>query len=181
MSPPWRVMLLSDGSVTRHLQILSGLDIEVDCLSMRRLSDAELAEAHDRLPDVSLIDGPVVERQVVLRRTCRSKQALVYAASWWNADKVDTYLRDRSKPIWASLSEERLELHRQLCEVRYGRSPELEAAELLGHPGPFWARHYVFYHDGAPLTVIYEVFSTALADYLGPVFAGDGRGGGGGV
>ena len=27
--PPWRLILLSDGSVTRHLQLLSGRPIEV--------------------------------------------------------------------------------------------------------------------------------------------------------
>ena len=34
--------------------------------------------------------------------------------------------------------------------------------------GPFWGRHYVFWHNGKPLTLIYEVFSTALEQYLGP-------------
>jgi chorismate lyase len=29
MSPNWRMMLLSDGSVTRHLQLLTGQRIEV--------------------------------------------------------------------------------------------------------------------------------------------------------
>lgn len=36
------------------------------------------------------------------------------------------------------------------------------------HPGPFWARHYVFIAKGKPLTVILEVFNTReLAPYLG--------------
>lgn len=34
--------------------------------------------------------------------------------------------------------------------------------------GPFWGRHYVFWHNGKPLTLIYEVFNTALESYLGP-------------
>ena len=29
LAPSWRVMLLSDGSVTRHLQLLTGLRVEV--------------------------------------------------------------------------------------------------------------------------------------------------------
>ena len=29
LAPAWRVMLLSDGSVTRHLQLLTGLRVEV--------------------------------------------------------------------------------------------------------------------------------------------------------
>ena len=29
LKPPWKVMLLSDGSVTRHLQLLTGLKVQV--------------------------------------------------------------------------------------------------------------------------------------------------------
>ncbi|MHC5832457.1 MAG: chorismate pyruvate-lyase family protein, partial [Nostoc sp.] len=33
--------------------------------------------------------------------------------------------------------------------------------------GPFWGRHYLFWHHGQPLTLIYEVFSPYLTKYLG--------------
>ena len=39
----------------------------------------------------------------------------------------------------------------------------------LGVDGPFWGRQYVFWHGGKPLTVIYEVFSPRLQEYLGPI------------
>ncbi len=52
-------------------------------------------------------------------------------------------------------------------EVYRGTSPELEAA--FGHKGPFWGRHYFFWREGAPLTLIYEVFSPQLEAYLGPM------------
>ena len=35
-------------------------------------------------------------------------------------------------------------------------------------PPLFWGRHYIFWRGGRPLTVIYEAFSPALAEYLGP-------------
>lgn len=35
--------------------------------------------------------------------------------------------------------------------------------------GPFWGRQYLFWHGGRPLTLIHEVFSTALQDLLGPM------------
>ena len=53
------------------------------------------------------------------------------------------------------------------AEVVLGDIPELEDAFRL--PGPFLGRHYVFYHDGRPLTLIMEVFSPRLEKYLGPV------------
>jgi hypothetical protein len=34
--------------------------------------------------------------------------------------------------------------------------------------GPFWGRNYLFWHQGKPLTAIYEVFSPVLAKFLGP-------------
>ena len=37
--------------------------------------------------------------------------------------------------------------------------------------GPFWGRQYLFWHDGKPLTLIYEVFSTALEEFLGSSLA----------
>lgn len=37
--------------------------------------------------------------------------------------------------------------------------------------GPFWGRDYIFYTGGRPLTLIYEVFSTQLEEYLGPLTA----------
>ena len=48
-----------------------------------------------------------------------------------------------------------------------GRSRELAAAFGVEAGARFWGRHYVFYLDGRPLTVVYEVFSPALDRYLG--------------
>ena len=39
--------------------------------------------------------------------------------------------------------------------------------------GPFWGREYIFWHGGRPLTVIYEVFSSALEEFLGPALAAE--------
>lgn len=36
-----------------------------------------------------------------------------------------------------------------------------------GARGPFWGRQYLFWHGGQPLTLIHEVFSPHLAQYLG--------------
>ena len=39
--------------------------------------------------------------------------------------------------------------------------------------GPFWGRQYLFWHGRRPLTLIYEVFSTALEELLGPARASE--------
>jgi chorismate lyase len=69
-----------------------------------------------------------------------------------------------SSPLTSCLSA--LLLH-QIQSVYYGHNAYLE--ELLGMEGPLWGRQYFFWHQGRPLTLIYEVFSPHLAKYLGPV------------
>ena len=167
------IMNSSDGSVTRHLQLLSNLEIAVDVLSMRRLSPDEEGQRRAHLTDVNLIEGPILERQILLRRSCPTRQALLYATSWWNAEQAELYLSDKSKPIWTSLSVGRLELFREIKDIYYGHSAVMEQSNYLGTRGPFWGRHYVFWHDGKPLTTIYEVFSAELQNYLGPIWTDD--------
>lgn len=52
-----------------------------------------------------------------------------------------------------------------LCPLQLGHSPYLE--QQFGRVGPFWGRQYLFWHKGKPLTLIHEVFSPALDEYLG--------------
>ncbi|GFR46140.1 hypothetical protein Agub_g7666 [Astrephomene gubernaculifera] len=331
LSPIWKVLLLSDGSVTRHLQLLSGSPVTVECLSMRNVGWS----TEGLPPGTELIPGPRVQRQVLLRcqpspnhasasptsspaaevgsgngcsgtsgsagpanhggGSCVSKGGsshapsccsgggavtgtassnsssngnshtashtasnnvgagarcgssgadssgsnsqnnpaassskdapagipLVYASSWWNAATVDEYLRDRSQPIWMSLSQGHVELYREVHALFRGHSrtrastqqgpegaPRTDAAQgthsprgcssgsaaaggvaavgssqlgapdgmeegsleaLLGCEGPFWGRQYIFWSGGKPLTLIYEVFSPRLQEYLGPM------------
>jgi chorismate--pyruvate lyase len=47
-----------------------------------------------------------------------------------------------------------------------GNNPELEA--IFGRKGPFWGRHYIFWHENTPMTVVYEVFNPMLEAQLGP-------------
>lgn len=84
-------MLLSDGSVTRHLQLMTGLKVSVECLEMRRLKDDMDMSALPRA--VSLIQGPLLQRQVLLHLPEPLNRAYVYAVSWWNADTVERYLK----------------------------------------------------------------------------------------
>lgn len=161
LAPPWQILLLGDGSPTRHLQLLTGSPTEVDVIDMSPIgNDTDNAPAL-----IQAVPGPRVRRQVWLRNA--SGQRLAYATSWWEASHVDEYLQNRSIPIWASLARLRTELYRDVQGIYYGNSAALEAG--FGFPGPFWGRHYLFWHHGKPFTLIYEVFSPYLCKYLGPV------------
>lgn len=160
LAPTWQLLLLGDGSPTRHLQLLTGERTEVDVIDMSLIGmDDDGAPAL-----IQRVPGPRMRRQVWLRT--RSGQRLAYAASWWEASHVDEYLQNRSLPIWASLARLRTELYRDVQGLYKGNSAILEAA--FGQSGPFWGRHYLFWHHGQPLTLIYEVFSPYLSRYLGP-------------
>lgn len=159
LAPTWQMLLLGDGSPTRHLQLLTGEPTEVDVIDM-----SPIGFDHDHAPaSIEMVPGPRLRRQVWLRTS--SGQRLAYATSWWEQSHVDEYLQNRSLPIWASLARLRTELYRDVKGICYGRSSVLE--EAFEQSGPFWGRHYLFWHHGQPLTVIYEVFSPYLQKYLG--------------
>ena len=161
LAPPWQILILGDGSPTRHLSLLTGEPTEVDVIDMS-LIGTEM----DHAPAlIQAVPSPRLRRQVWLRTA--SGQRLAYATSWWEASHVDDYLQNRSLPIWASLAQLRTEIYRDIRQVYLGHSATLEQA--FGQSGPFWGRHYLFWHDGQPLTLIYEVFSPHLAKYLGPM------------
>lgn len=161
LAPAWQILLLGDGSPTRHLQLLTREPTEVDVVDMSPVGDDQ-----DGAPEIlAVVPGPRLRRQVWLRTA--SGQRLAYAVSWWEASHVDEYLQNKSLPIWASLARLRTELYRDIQGLHFGHCSALESA--FGQVGPFWGRHYLFWHRGKPLTLIYEVFSPYLSQYLGPM------------
>ena len=159
LAPTWQLLLLGDGSPTRHVQLLTGEPTEVDVIDM-----SAIGMNTDNAPTMmQMLPGPRVRRQVWVRTA--SGQRLYYAASWWEASHVDEYLQNKSLPIWASLARLRTELYRDVQGIYYGNSEALESG--FQEKGPFWGRHYLFWHHGQPLTLIYEVFSPFLTKYLG--------------
>jgi chorismate lyase len=159
LSPLWQMALLGDGSPTRNFQLLTGEPTEVDVIDM-----SPIGEEDDGAPvNIKIIPAPRVRRQVWLRTV--SGQKLLYATSWWNVDRVNEYLQNRSLPIGKSLSRSHTEIYQDIQGIYYGNSTSLEAS--FQEKGPFWGRHYTFWHDRQPLTLIYEVFSPYLKKYLG--------------
>ncbi|ULP74769.1 Chorismate pyruvate-lyase [Nodularia sphaerocarpa UHCC 0038] len=159
LAPPWQLLLLGDGSPTRHLQLLTGEPTEVDVIDMSLIG----MNSDDAPNLIQVVPGPRLRRQVWLRTA--SGQRLGYATSWWEASHIDEFLQNRSLPIWASLARIRTELYRDIQGIYYGYSDALESGFEVS--GPFWGRHYLFWHHGKPLTLIYEVFSPYLTKYLG--------------
>ena len=159
LSGPWRLLLLGDGSPTRHLQSLTGVAVDVEVIAM----EADADTGHEAPTEVSELEPPLLRRQVWLR--CGS-QTLAWAESWWNQAEAERHLQERNQPIWRSLTAKRAELYREVDGLALVEAPALVAG--FGHPGPYWSRHYRFFRAGRELTVIREVFSPELESWLGP-------------
>jgi chorismate-pyruvate lyase len=159
LSGPWTLLLLGDGSPTRHLQLLTGIPVEVELIAMA----PEPGGSPGAPPEVALLEAPLLRRQVWL--VC-GRLTLGWAESWWNRSEAEAHLQDRRLPIWRSLTVGRAELFREVDGFGQVGEPWLE--ERFGCPGPFWSRHYRFFRQGRELTVIREVFSPALERWLGP-------------
>ncbi len=151
-------MLLGDGSPTRHLQLLTGYEVEVKLIAM----EVEGEPINDAPREVKELVNPLLRRQVWL--TCNS-QTLAWAESWWNHKEAKLHLQNKSQPIWKSLTQGRSELFREVDGLALVNSPWLE--DEFENKGPFWSRHYRFFRQEKELTVIREVFNPALESWLG--------------
>ena len=158
LSPSWRLMLMGDGSPTRHLQLLTGKRVEVELIGM----EPETHAPPQRPDEVAELNGPLLRRQVWLR--C-GEETLMWAESWWNQQDAQDHLRDLRQPVWASLCQDRVELFREVDGLGQVESAALE--QRFSASSPLWCRHYRFFKGGQVLTVIREVFSPALEAYLG--------------
>jgi chorismate-pyruvate lyase len=162
LSGAWKLLLLGDGSPTRHLQLLTGQPLEVELIAMApEPGDDPLVPL-----EVAELEEPLMRRQVWL--ACGGL-TLGWAESWWNRSAAESHLRDHRQPIWRNLTEGRTELFREVDGLGQVQAPWLE--RRFGYPGPFWSRHYRFFRQGRELTVIREVFSPALETWLGPATA----------
>lgn len=155
----WKLLLLGDGSPTRHLELLTGKAVEVELIAMA----PDPHPAMEAPAQVSELVAPLLRRQVWL---CCGTETLGWAESWWTLDEAHRHLPDHRQPIWRNLTAGRAELFREVDGLAQVNSPWLQ--ERFGDPGPYWSRHYRFFRQGKALTVIREVFSPALERWLGP-------------
>ena len=189
LSPAWRVLLLSDGSVTRHLSVLGGKgflsdDDDDDSATSSLLSESNVkvevtsmkpcARDRSQPEDVVKIKGPLVQREVYLRydddgndggpkKNKNPNPPLVYACSWWNANALEKFMKKREETMWSNLRKENVELYREVRRVYLGKNRRLAKAfgcEDLDEE--IWARHYIFWSGGEPVTVVFEAFSPKI-------------------
>jgi len=159
ISGSWKLMLLGDGSPTRHLQLLTNQETKIKLISMQidPIFNKEAPREIDQLKE------PLIRRQVWIKNQNKN---LAWAESWWNSTKVSENLKAKEEPIWKNLTQDRSELFREVDNISIVNSIWLE--EKFCFQGPFWSRNYRFFRNKKPLTVIREVFNPHLEKWLGP-------------
>ena len=158
LSGAWKLMLLGDGSPTRHLSLLTGEDVKIELIGMDLDPDPDKKAPKE----INELKPPLLRRQVWLQ--CGS-QTLAWAESWWNQKEAEHHMKNKNQPIWQSLTKGRSELFREVDGLALVRSDWLETK--FQHQGPFWSRHYRFFRHQRELTVIREVFNPTLEIWLG--------------
>ena len=74
LAPTWQMLLLGNGSPTRHLQLLTGERTEVDLIEMSNIG----MDSDDAPEAIQLLPRPRVRRQVWLRTASGQRLAYVY-------------------------------------------------------------------------------------------------------
>ena len=159
ISGPWKLMLLGDGSPTRHLQLLTNHETKIRLISMQ--IDPLFKKEGPR--EIDQLKEPLIRRQVWIRNQNKN---LAWAESWWNTEQVSQNLKSKEEPIWKNLTQDRSELFREVDSISIVNSNWLE--EEFCFEGPFWSRNYRFFRNKKPLTIIREVFNPLLETWLGP-------------
>ena len=155
----WKLMLLGDGSPTRHLQLLTNKETKIKLISMKL--DPLI---HSEYPsEINQLQTPLIRRQVWIKN---EEKTLAWAESWWNSQQINKNLTAKEEPIWKNLTQDRSELFREVDSISIVNSKWLE--KEFQFQGPFWSRNYRFFRDKKPLTIIREVFNPDIETWLGP-------------
>nr|YP_009237478.1 product [Wildemania schizophylla]AKS28525.1 product [Wildemania schizophylla] len=142
----WKVILLGDGSFTRHCNILTYTNSTI-----RHISTVVYTKTGQSLKSY-------INRKVWIGTN--RKEKLILASSWWNSKEYQSIFKSPSKAIGVSLIHSEVDFYRDLHGVFLGYSQELENLFLV--KGPFWGRYYTLFHKGKPISIIYEIFSPLL-------------------
>lgn len=145
----WKVILLGDGSFTRHCQIITYGDTIINHIS---------TSIYSKIYNLS---QSYVNRKVWIGNSLKNK--LIFASSWWSTEQYKAIYKYPSKAIGSFFIQSKLDYYRDIHCIFWGYSSELENCFLV--PGPFWGRYYTLFHKGKPIALIYEIFSPLLENF----------------
>lgn len=158
LSPLQKILLGTDGSVTRILELATGAPVTVTTLLQTiEVADREVAER------LKVAPGQEVNHRIVELKNTRTGETLIYAESYTPLSRLSpTFREDLMRadiPVGRILERHRLETRREIVKMTAGPRPET-IAERFGLSGTprFLSRQYRIIHQDLPLMHIEETF-----------------------
>lgn len=158
LSPVHKILLGTDGSVTRMLEIITGHPVTVVTRSQ------EVVRADRATADLLAIEeGEEVNHRVVELRDAESNEVLVYAVSDTPISRLpQAFKHDLMKadvPIGKIMQNHRIEARREILDARVlPADPDLGAVFGIYRNEPLLNRRYQIIHREQPLIAIEETF-----------------------
>jgi len=156
LSPVHKILLTTDGSITRILEAIGGEEVRVETREQQVVgADGRVAEL------LQVEEGEEVNYRVVELKNTRA--ALVHAVSYTPLRRLESGLREdimrRDRPIGKIMAELKMEARREIIGMEVQRA-DSEVAEIFSiKPGdPLLKRNYNIIHGGEVLLNITEVF-----------------------
>jgi len=149
-------VLCHTGSMTRKLKDLTESEMSVDRDKVKGL-DFKWEPF-----GMELLQKPVLNRQILLRTT--SDIPVLYASSWWNADKFSEIMTNPELPMWYNLKKNGIDSTPDIHSLFAIDCPSLtscfgDTSEV--HLG----REYTLRHHGIAICIIIEVLSNNLYQF----------------
>jgi len=151
-----KVLLATDGSVTELLRIYTGREIRA-----RKIEQCMRPGNASELPGG--VDGtPLLHRKIML---VDGDAPLVYAESIFILDRLTTRTRtallETDTPIGLLWREEKLEMYREIVDLRIERHPDIARQFDVPEDTCLLSRTYLLLQSGQPLGTITEKFPTS--------------------
>ncbi|MBN1167773.1 MAG: DUF98 domain-containing protein [Methanospirillaceae archaeon] len=158
LSPVQKILLGTDGSVTRLLEIITGSAVTIQTRIQKIIpADAPVAE------DLAIREGDPVNYRVVEIKNKDSPEVLIYAVSHTPIERLSPGIRldlmQADIPIGRILTEHRMETRREITDAYTALADEDSRAVFqIFEKETLLNRKYRIIHDEKPLISIRETF-----------------------
>jgi chorismate-pyruvate lyase len=154
-----KVLLATDGTVTDLVALYTG-----ESIVAQKVAHELAGQFKDRPPAlVAANDARLLRREIVLVGV-RTQQAYLHAESFFVFDRfsdaMQQALRDSDAPIGLLWKRDRLEMFREVIDVRLQTNPKIAGCLGVEPDTLLVSRSYLIHHDRMHLGLICETFAT---------------------
>lgn len=158
LSPVQKMLLGTDGSVTRLLEVVTGSPVEIETQVQEVVAADEILSR-----ELEIDPGDDVNYRVVKLKNSVSGEVLIHATSFTPLKRLDDRFREdlmrADVPIGTILKKHRIESRRDLLRARALEGPgEMNEIFKVFGKEPMLSRDYRIIRHGQPLMAITETF-----------------------